>query len=360
MRSPFILRISAPHASWAIAIRRTETRQPGPPAASLRQPIVWPGLAWLWNSPWVLLVLASLFWAGNIIIGRVILGPVPAVALSFWRWSGAFAVAFWFAWPHLKNDWTVLLAHWKLMLMLSASGIAFFNMTAYVGLAGTTALNVLLMQSCLPLIVVIWAFALFREKTSGWQLTAVALSLCGVAFVAAHGSLNALLQMRFYRADLWILLSAVIYGLYVVLLRQRPMVHPLSFMQVAMGLGVLMVAPFWLWELSKGARIAGPWYNYVGVIYTAVFPSFISYLFFNRGVELIGAARAGQSMHLMPIFGSLMAVLFLGEQLHLYHLAGAILIGSGIGLAQWATRSGALSGRARTDAAQLKVTPVPE
>jgi len=347
MRSPFTLRLSAPNASWTIAVRRMEARRtarretPPPGQAAERSQ------AGLWNSPWVLLVLASLFWASNIIIGRVILGPVPAIALSFWRWSGAFAVAFCFAWPHLKNDWRVLLAHWKLMSLLSASGIAFFNMAAYVGLAGTTALNVLLMQSCVPLIVVIWAFLLFREQASGWQLFAVAISLCGVAFVAAHGSWDALRQMRFYRADLWILASAVIYGLYVVLLRRRPKVHPLSFMQVAMGLGVLMVAPFYVWDLSKGVRMAGDWYNFAGVFYTAVFPSFISYLFFNRGVELIGAARAGQSMHLMPAFGSLMAVLFLGEALHLYHLVGATLIGSGIGLAQWAARRG--EGLARND-----------
>jgi len=339
MRSPFTPRISAPDTSWSIAVRRTEARRPARRETPPPDRVAERSRTALWDSPWVLLALASLLWASNIIIGRVILGPVPAIALSFWRWTGAFAMAFWFAWPHLKKDWRVLLAHWKLMALLSASGIAFFNMTAYVGLAGTTALNVLLMQSCVPLIVVIWAFLLFREQASGWQLIAVAISLCGVALVAAHGSWDALWQVRFYRADLWILASAVIYGLYVVLLRRRPKVHPLSFMQVAMGLGVLMVAPFYLWDLGKGVRITGEWYNFAGVIYTAVFPSFISYLFFNRGVELIGAARAGQSMHLMPAFGSLMAVLFLDESLHLYHLAGAVLIGSGIALAQWAARS---------------------
>jgi drug/metabolite transporter (DMT)-like permease len=339
MRPPFISRVYAPNAFLSVAAPRTEARRP--PARETPSPagMVVASRTALWHSPWLLLTLASLFWASNIIIGRVILGPVPAIALSFWRWTGAFAVAFWFAWPHLKQDWRVLLAHWKLMLLLSASGIALFNMSAYVGLAGTTALNVLLMQSCVPLIVVIWAFLLFREQASGWQLLAVAISLCGVAFVASHGSWDALWRMRLYRADLWILASAVIYGLYVVLLRRRPMVHPLSFMQVAMGLGVLMVAPFYVWELRNGARMAGHWYHFAGVLYTAVFPSFVSYLFFNRGVELIGATRAGQSMHLMPAFGSLMAVLFLGESLHLYHLAGAVLIGSGIALAQWAARS---------------------
>jgi len=227
-----------------------------------------------------------------------------------------------------------LLSQWKLMFVLAATGIAFFNTAAYIGLSGTTALNVLLLQSCLPLIVAVWAFALFSEWPTGWQISGIVLSLAGVAIVAAHGAPDALLRLEFHRADLWILASAVIYGIYVVLLRRRLEVHPLSFMQVAMGLGACMVAPIYLWELAHGARMVAQWQNYAGIAYMAVFPSFLSYLFFNRGVQLIGSARAGQSTHLMPLFGSIMAVLFLGETLHLYHLAAAILIGAGIILAQ--------------------------
>jgi len=262
---------------------------------------------------------------------------VPAVGLSFWRWTGAFAVALCFALPHLKNDWRVLAQNWRIMVALAATGIAFFNTAAYIGLSGTTALNVLLLQSSLPLIVTIWAFVLYRERPSGWQLAAVVLSLAGVAFVAAHGSLDALLALRFFRADLWILASAVIYGVYVVLLRQRPEVHALSFLVTVIGLGALMVAPFYLWELGQGVHMTGDWRDIAGILYMAVFPSFISYLFFNRGVQLIGGTRAGQSTHLMPIFGSIMAVLFLGESFHLYHLVGVVLIGAGIILAQLKT-----------------------
>ena len=294
--------------------------------------------AWLWNSAWPLLVLANLFWAGNIIVGRAILGPVPPIALSFWRWTGAFATAAWFAWPYLRRDWKTLLAHWKIMLVLAATGMAFFNIVAYVGLAGTTALNVLLLQSSVPLVVTVLAFAFFKERPTGWQLGAVAISLAGVACVAAHGSLGALLALRFFRADVWIMASVVIYGAYIVLLRKRPAVHPLSFMLAAVGVSAVMVAPFYAWDLARGMRIVGNWRDYTGIAYMAVFPSFISYLLFNRGVQLIGSARAGQSTHLMPIFGSVMAVLFLGESFHLYHLIGVVLIGAGILLAQWKAR----------------------
>ena len=184
------------------------------------------------------------------------------------------------------------------------------------------------------MIVTIWAFVLFGERPSRWQLGAVMISLAGVALVAAHGSPEALLNLRFYPADSWVLGSVVIYGAYVVLLRRRPAVHPLSFPQVVMGLGTAMVAPFYVWELSHGARMTNQWQTFAGIGYMAVFPSFISYLLFNRGVQLIGAVRAGHSTHLMPIFGRIMACVCLGESIYFYHLAGIVLIGAGIVLAQ--------------------------
>src|ERR1700712_600987 len=117
-----------------------------------------------WNSAWALLAAANLFWAGNIVLGRGLAGQVPPIALAYWRWTGAFCIAFGFAWPTLKSDWPVMLRHWKIMLVLSATGIASYNTMAYVGLTSTTALNVLLLQSATPLIIIIWAYLLFRER----------------------------------------------------------------------------------------------------------------------------------------------------------------------------------------------------
>lgn len=287
-----------------------------------------------WRSAWALLLVANLLWAGNIIVGRVIVSNVPVITLSLLRWTGAFAVCIGFAWPHLKKDWPLLRAHWKLMLLLAATGIAFFNTAAYIGLAGTTALNVLLMQSALPLVVTVWGFLLFGERPTWWQSIAVMISMAGVSMVAAHGSIEALLTLQFGKADLWVMASVLIYGIYIVALRGRPDIHPLSFMATMSALGVIMVAPFAAWEFSLGARVAPLWSAWAGIAYMAIFPSFVSYLFFNRAVTLMGAARAGHSTHLIPIFGTVMAVLFLGETFHLYHLGAVILIGGGILLAQ--------------------------
>lgn len=293
----------------------------------------------LWSSAWTLLVLVNLFWAGNVILGRAVAGHVPPVTLAFWRWTGAFMLTVGFAWPLLKRDWKVLRRHWPMMLLLSATGIASFNTMSYIGLQYTTALNALLLQSATPLFVLLWAFAIYGEKPSALQALGVVVSLLGIAVIASAGSLEKLMHLSVNPGDAWILVAVVIYAVYSPLLRRRPAVHPLSFLVAAMGIGSLMMLPFYLWETMNGATIIGGWTSYAAIAYTTVLPSFVAYLFFNRGVELIGAARAGQSAHLMPIFGTLLAVLFLGERFHSHHFAGIGLIALGIMLASISARA---------------------
>ena len=292
----------------------------------------------IWQSAWVLLAAANLFWAGNIVLGRALSGHFPPVALAYWRWTGAFVVAVGFAWPRLKVDLPVMLRHWKVMLTLSATGIASYNTMSYVGLTSTTALNVLLLQSATPLIIIVWAYLLFQETPTLRQALGVLVSLAGVATIGGHGSLEVLAHLQLNHGDLWVLAALTIYAFYCVMLRDRPPVHPLSFLVAAMGIGSLMMLPFMLWEFASGARISGGVAPYLAIAYIAVLPSFVAYLCFNRGIELIGPGPAGQSMHLMPLFGSVLAVLFLHEQFQPYHAAGIALIAAGILLASF--RSG--------------------
>jgi drug/metabolite transporter (DMT)-like permease len=286
-----------------------------------------------WNSAWTLLVLANLFWAANIVLGRGVVGMVPPITLAYWRWTGAFLVAVGFAWPQLKRDAPLLMRHWRMMLLLSMTGIATYNTMSYIGLTETTALNVLLLQSAGPLVIILWAFVLFGERPTAWQATGVAVSLAGVAVIASHGSLESLLHLAVNRGDVWIIVAMLIYGVYAAIFRVRPAAHPMSFLVATMGIGSVMILPFYVWEMAEGARIEGSARAVLAMAYIAVFPSFIAYLFFNRGIELIGAGRAGQSWHLMPVFGSVLAVLFLHETFHLYHAVGIAMIGVGILLA---------------------------
>lgn len=287
----------------------------------------------LWSSAWTLLVLTNLLWAGNIVLARGVVGVVPPVALAYWRWTGAFLISLPFAWPRLCHDAPILLRHWRIMLLLSATGIASYNTISYIALNSTTALNVLLLQSATPLMIVALAYVIFAERPSARQVGGIVLSLCGVAVIAGRGSLTALATLRVNPGDLWIIVGLSIYAVYCVMLRRRPLVHPLSFLSAAMGLGSLMMLPFYVWEHVSGARIQGGWDASLAMAYMAIFPSLIAYLLFNRGVELIGANAAGHSMHLMPLFGSVLAVLFLHERFRAYHAGGIALIGGGILLA---------------------------
>jgi drug/metabolite transporter (DMT)-like permease len=292
---------------------------------------IWPRPALgLWSSAWTLLALTNLFWAGNIVLGRAVVGLVPPVSLAYIRWTGAFLIGLGFAWPHLKRDWPIVRRHWPVLALLSATGIASFNTMSYIGLTETTALNALLLQSAMPLVILVWVFALFRERPSAAQAAGVMVSLGGVATIAGQGSLAVLSRLSLNPGDVWVMAAIVIYGFYTAMLRHRPRMHALSFLVATMGIGSCLILPFFLWERSTGAVITADWRAVAALGYIAVFPSFVAYLCFNRGIELIGAARAGQSMHLMPVFGGILAVLFLGEDFHLYHAIGIALIAAGI------------------------------
>jgi drug/metabolite transporter (DMT)-like permease len=300
--------------------------------SSLPSPLQWLA-ARVWSSAWTLLFLTNLFWAGNIVIGRAVAGRVPPVTLAYLRWTGAFLIAFGVAWPHLKRDWPTLLRHWPMMLVLAATGIATYNTMTYVGLQYTAALNALLLQSAMPLIVLIWDFGLFSARPNRWQILGVALSLLGVLAIISQLSPAVLSHVSLNIGDVWILGAVVVYALYLPLLRRRPEVHPMSLLVTIMGIGSFMILPFCVAELLRGATIQGGLPSYAAIAYIAVLPSFVAYLFFNRGVELIGPARAGQSAHLMPVLGAILAVLFLGERFALYHVVGIVLIAAGILLA---------------------------
>ncbi|MFO7276065.1 MAG: DMT family transporter [Pseudomonadota bacterium] len=287
----------------------------------------------LWDSAPILLVTTTLLWSSNFIIGRAAIEHLPPIALAFWRWTVALALLIGPSWKYLRADLPKLRAAWPVVLALSALGVTLFNTLVYIGLRTTTATNGALLQSTNPLIILLFSFLLFRERVTSTQLVAVLISLCGVVVIVARGSLETLLALAVAPGDLLIFLATAGYALYTVLLRRRPQVHPLSLLSATFALGTLLLLPAYAWEhFSVGPVEPTP--PVIGaVLYVGIFPSIVSFLCFNRATELIGPARAGQYMHLTPAFGSLLAVIFLGERLHLFHFAGAGLIATGILLA---------------------------
>lgn len=295
-----------------------------------------------WGAAWraapLLLSLAMLFWAGNSIAGRSLAGVAPPMALTFWRWALALLLITPFAWKHVRADAAELKRRWKMVAMLSITGVGAFGALLYLGLETTTALNSLLMQAAIPPLIMLFALIFLREQTGRGQVFGVILSLAGVLVVIAEGRPADLAHLKLNPGDGLILIGVLLYAVYSLLLRFKPAVHPMSLLWATFLAALVMLAPFYAWELAAGRTFELGVPAITGLIYVAAFPSFLAYLFYNRGIELIGSARAGQFLHLMPVFGAVLAVALLREAFRGYHLIGVILIGAGIAVATFTAR----------------------
>lgn len=289
--------------------------------------------AGVFDRPTPLLVAAVLFWAGNFILGRAVRGAVPPVALAFWRWTLAGLIVLPLGLPPLRRQWRLVRSHLPVLLLLSFLGIATFNTLIYLGLHTTTALNAFLMQALMPVLIVAFSFVAFRDRVTPLQGLGIGLSLLGAVTVVVHGQPAQLWHLQLAPGDALVLLAVVCYAAYSAFLRARPALHPMAFLLVTFAMGAAMLLPFYLWESLAGHPVRLSWAAVGSFAYVGIFPSILSYLFFNRGVELIGANRAGLFLHLMLLFGSVLSVVVLGESLRPYHLVGAAFILSGITLA---------------------------
>ena len=288
----------------------------------------------LLDLPWLLMALTALFWAGNAVLGRAVAGEVPPIALAFWRWVTGAALILPFAWPHLRYDLGRMLRAWKPMLALSVFGIGVFNTTLYIAAQSTTALNIVMLQSTMPVLIVAASFLLFRERVSGRQALGIAVSMAGAVTLVTRGDPGVLARLDLTRGDVWMLAGIVSYAVYTALLRLRPAVHGLSFVAGTFLAGALMLLPFYLAETLSGRPLPLTPVAAGAILYVALFASVLAYLCYNRAVALLGANTAGLAVHLVPVFGTLLAILLLGEVPRAFHAAGIALIGAGIWLAQ--------------------------
>ena len=287
-----------------------------------------------WFPIGLLAVLPPLFWSGNFVLARALHEDIPPIALAFWRWVGALAILLPFTWQRLWRHREVLRRHWFVLGLLAVIGVTNYNTFAYLGLQHTTATNGVLLGSTAPVLIVAFSFLLLGTKVGVRQLAGIFLSLFGVALIATEGRPQEIATLELNRGDLWILLAAVDWALYSVCLRWRPaQVAPEVFLTALIALGLLPLAPLYAWELAGGTGFALNTTSLAAIGYVAIFPSVVAYLFWDRAVNELGPNKTGHYLHLMPAFGALLAVLLLGERLHGFHLAGAILIAVGIVLA---------------------------
>jgi drug/metabolite transporter (DMT)-like permease len=284
-------------------------------------------------APYLLMLVPGLVWAGNAIVARAVAGDVPPIGLAFWRWAVATLVVLPFAWPHIRRDARAILDHWPMMVLLSALGISFFNSALYVAAHTTTALNIVMLQVSAPVLVVLATYLIFHDTITAAQAVGIALSLIGALTLITHGDLYVLLGFEFNAGDIWMLAACALYALYTALLRLRPDVHPLSFLFATFLIGALLLLPFYVTETLHGHPMPVTRNALLAIAYVSVFASAIGYFTFNLSVQYLGANTGGLSIYLTPVFGTILAVLLLGERPQIYHAIGIVLIAAGIVLA---------------------------
>jgi len=285
-------------------------------------------------SPYLLLVYAMVFWAGNAVVGRAVNAEIPAITLSFWRWTLAFLLLLPFTATQIRRHWPVVVRHWRLLLLYDFLGLVGCNVLTYAALHYTTAVNSSLINSTTPIFVMVLSFVLFGDRIQPRQAIGVGVSLLGVIAIVSGGHLGSLGALSINVGDLLMLISIGLWSTYTALLRKKPEgLPPMAFLAVLMGMGSLLELPFYLVECLVGGGVAPTAGNLLAILYVAIFPAVISLYFWNRAVAALGANRVSAFIHLLPVFGTVLAVLFLGERFGGHHALGIVLIFSGVWLA---------------------------
>ncbi|THF63498.1 DMT family transporter [Pseudothauera rhizosphaerae] len=282
-------------------------------------------------NPYLLLTLTALFWSGNMVVGRGLREAVPPISLAFWRWAIALVLVLPFALPKLREQWPTLRRHWRPMVVLGLLGVGGFNTLAYIALQYTTATNATLLNSCIPIATIALAFVLLGKRLTVLEAVGVLVSLAGVMAIVGRGDVHTLLAFSLNTGDLWMLGAVLVWGLYTVGLQWRPQgLDPMVMLFAFTVVGLAALVPVYGWEMASGRSTELNAASLLGILYVAIFPGFLGYVFYNAGVAAVGPSRGSLFIHLMPVFGTILAAVFLGERPQWYHFVGIALVFAGI------------------------------
>lgn len=283
---------------------------------------------------YLFLVITTLLWGGNAVAGKIAVGHISPLLLNFSRWTVAVCVIAAISLPQLKKDWPELKRSIPLLLVLGAVGYTGFNGFLYSALQYTSAINGAIEQGGIPVLIFIINFVFFRVPVSAVQILGFVISFVGVALTASHGDLSTLLALQLNYGDALMLLAVTAYAIYTVALRWRPAVHWKSMMVVTSLGAALAGLPLVLWEAESGTLIMPDMLGLALIAYASLLPSLVAQVLYMRGVEDIGANRAGLFVNLVPVFGTLLSLLLIGETLHLFHVVAIVLVLGGIAIAE--------------------------
>lgn len=304
--------------------------------------------AWLFSSPYILLVTTTLFWAGNAIAGKFAVGEIDFITLTFLRWLLASLCLLAFAWRQVHKDWRTIIKHLPYLFALGAVGFTGFNLCMYWALSYTSVVNVVIEQAAIPLLIMVFNFLAFRLAVRSLQIVGLLMAMVGVVLTVTRGEPGLMLQEGMNQGDAIMMLAALCYALYSIGLRWRPQMHWKSFLFTLTVSALLVSMVAWLIYVALNGFSMPSGKGLSLVLYVGIFPSLLSQLFYVRGVELIGANRAGLFINLVPIFGSLLAILIIGESFYWFHAVGLLLVVGGILIAERSARG------------KVNAKPVPE
>ena len=287
-----------------------------------------------YGNAYFLLTVCAMCWGGNAIAGRLAVGEVSPMLLTLFRWLGVTILIWTFARPRIMAEAPVLKANLLYFLLMGAIGFTGFNVLYYIAAHSTTAINLGILQGAVPICVLIGGFMAYRTPITMVQVTGIAITVVGVGVVTVEGDLGNLFDLVFNSGDLLMLVACFVYAIYAVLLRKRPAVSGLAMFGVMACSALVASLPFAAWELWSETTIWPSGEGWLIVAFVIAFPSFMSQLFFMRGVQLIGPGRAGVFINLVPIFASSFSVMFLGERFASFHAIGIMLVLGGIWVAE--------------------------
>lgn len=284
------------------------------------------------KSPYFLLIITTLIWGGNFVLGRAVADSIPPYTLSFLRWCIAFIAIFPFTWPKLKAEKEILKNHFWTIFLMSITGIAGFNTLLYIALKYTTSINASLVNSSAPLIVAVLSFFILGERLTKYQIIGVGLSLIGVFWIITKGAFSVLTSLSFNIGDILMVAAVLVWGLYSIIIKNTSKRLPFySTFVVSILLGILVLFPFFLWEIFfLKQTIILTSLSIFTLFYIGIFASIVAFLAWNTAVAQVGATKAAIFLNFIPLFASVFAILVLDEKIAWYQILGGFFVLVGI------------------------------
>ena len=283
-------------------------------------------------SAYVLLLLATLFWSGNFIVGKAAyLFQIPPLTLNTFRWITVWLILMPFTYEEIKNNLPSIKKNWLVISFMGVISISTFNSVVYYALNYTKVINSVLVLAAIPAATIIFSSLMKVEKTNIFQLLGLFFSIIGIGSIISYGNIQNIIELNFNKGDLLMIVCVISWALYSTLLKKHKFkFSQFTLIQLMVSAGVLFLIPQFFYEQSNNLEVNFNKAFFAILIYVVLFPAIAAYYCWQKGVEIIGPNRASMFIQLMPIFSAIMAIIFLNEKFELFHFTGAAFIVSGI------------------------------